>query len=491
MDDIYFWVLRLWGALTTKKSLVALACVAAVVVTVTTVFAAPSGAPESDKPDNSDVFVSMEPPKTQGPVVMSTVMIDPFEELSIGGIDSPGILPTSPFFFAKGIVRDVRYAFTFDPIDKANLKLRYANEDALAIRAMVLAGEYLEAAQQCFSYQEEFFNSLAWAVKARKQGNDVEALMFNLMVAHQGHRLVLADALCSVDESQLEAVMGAITYTSAPFEQVIQWINGPDEAAQFHTKLRNDFSSVGSDVWLQIENRLGLDVEQAVALSQAMGDSSTVGGAPVISSVKAERMLDIEPGSTVAISCSASDLGGGALTYQWLAGEGNVSGDGESVEWTAPDEPGTYTVTVVVSDERGNQSRKSVSLRVGALAPAQPSGIDGPFWIVDITAGRDPAGRSAISEAVIGQKWDTCERKVFIGSSIRMTCEMDGATDGLEYEWSCDVGEIEGSGDSVIWWAPMHVCKAHVTVTIHNGAGTEEQGTMGFVVSDCANCFTW
>jgi len=491
MDDIYFWVLRVWGALTSKKALVALVGVAAVVVTVTTVFAAPLSISEADEPENPDVFVSMEPPKTQGPVVMSSVTMDPLEEPTIGGVDSPGILPTSPFFFAKGIVRDVRYAFTFDPIDKANLKLRYANEDALSIRAMVIAGEYLEAAQECFSYQEEFFNSLAWAVKARKQGNDVETLMLNMMLAHDGHRVVLADALCMVDESQLEAVMGAITYTSAPFEQVIQWIDGPEEAVEFHTKLRNDFSSVGADVWLQIENRLGLDVEQVVALSQAMGDSSTVGDAPIISSVKAEQMLDIEPGATVSISCAASDLSGGALTYQWLAGEGEVSGDGQSVEWTAPDEPGLYTVTVVVSDERGNQSRKSVNLRVGAPEPARSTGSDGPFWIDDILASRDPAGRSAISEPVIGQKWDTTERKVFIGSSIRVTCEVDGATDGLEYEWSCDVGEIEGSGDSVIWWAPMHVCKGHVTVTIRNEAGTEEQGTIVFVTSTCSNCFTW
>ena len=224
MDDIYFWVLRVWGVFTGhKKFLVALVGVAAVVVTVTNVLASP---PVEDNSLGSDVFVSMEPPKIEPPSVASMVSLNPMEELSIG-VSSPGLLPTSPFYFMKGIVRDVKYAFTFDPIDKANLKLAFANEDALAIRAMCIAGQYMEAAQECFCYQDNFFTSLAWAVKARKQGSDVEALMLNLGTAHGGHRLVLVDALEMVDESQLEAVMGAITYTSAPLEQVIQWTQGP------------------------------------------------------------------------------------------------------------------------------------------------------------------------------------------------------------------------------------------------------------------------
>jgi hypothetical protein len=490
MDDIYFWVLRVWGALTSKKVLVALVGVVAVVVTVTTVFAAPLIDGQTDSPD---VFVGMEPPKVSAPVVMSMVSLNPLEELSIGGVNSPGLLPTSPFYFAKGIVRDVRYAFTFDPIDKANLKLRYANEDALAIRAMCMANEYLAAAQQCFSYQENFFNSLAWAVKARKEGGDVDALMLNLINAHHGHRLVLADALVVVDESQLEAVVGAITYTSAPFEQVIQWTKGADEAAVFHSKLSKDFSSVGGDAWLQIENRLGLEVEQAVALSKAMGDNTVVGSAPVISSVKAEQMIGVAPGSEVAITCTASDLSGGALTYQWLATSGNLDdSDQATALWTAPEEPGQYTVTVVVSDERGNQSKKSVNLRVGTteVSTAAP-GSGGAFWFEEILAERDPSGRAAISPPVLGQSWNTTERSVFVGSTIRITCQMGGVSDGLTYEWSADVGSIRGSGESVVWVAPSHACKAYVTVVARNSSGAAEEAVMGFRVSTCSNCFSW
>ena len=488
MDDIYFWVLRVWRALTSNKlALVALVGVAAIVVTVTTVIAAPARDQEVESPDT---FVSMQPPVLSEPVVMSMVALNPLEELTIGGVSSPGILPSSPFYFLKGIGRDMQYAFTFDPIDKANLKLRFANEDALAIRSMCFAGRYLEAAQQCFSYQDNFFTSLAWTVKAKKQGNDVEALMLNLRTAHHGHRLVLADALEMVDESQLEAVVGAITYTSAPFEQVIQWTQGADQAEVFHAKLRNDLSWIGVDVWLQIENRLGLDVEQAVALSKAMGND-TVASAPIISSVRPER-FELDPGATVAISCAASDLSGGGLTYQWGATSGSLEGgDLETARWTAPDALGLYTVTVVVADERGNESTKSVNLRVGDSA--QPTGTvaTGPFSIEEMRAERDPSGRSAISSIALGQDWRSTERSVFIKSTIRITCEIDGSAEGLTYEWSADAGEIRGSGDSIVWVAPGFACKAQVSVVVSNDSGSEDRATVHFRASTCSNCFSW
>ncbi len=488
MDDIYFWVLSVWGVLTShKKVLVALVGVAAVVVTVTTVMASP---PADEHGTGPDTFVSMEPPVMSSPVVSSAVSLNPMEELSIGGVSSPGILPTSPFYFIKDVSREMRYAFTFDPIDKANLRLRFANEDALAIRAMCVAGEYLDAAQECFRYQDDYFASLAWAVKARKQGNDVEALMLNLVTAHQSHRLVLADALGTVDESQIEAVLGAITYTSAPLEQVVNWIEGPDQAAAFHMKLSDDFSSIGGDVWLQIENRLGLDVEQAVALSQAMGDSSTVGVAPVITSVRAER-FEVDPGETVKITCSAADLSGGALTYDWSASGGDLEGgDQLSVNWTAPTDLGLYNVTVVVSNEKGMESRKSVSLRVGSPEP-EAAAPAGPFRIIDMLAERDPSGRAAISSPIVGQSWESAERSVFIKSTIRVSCVVDGDTEGLTYKWSADVGDIQGSGDSIVWVAPGNACKARVTVVVQDSSGAAEEATIRFRVSTCSNCFSW
>lgn len=43
-------------------------------------------------------------------------------------IDEPSLLPSSPFYFFKNIARGIRQAFTFNPIKKTELELRFADE---------------------------------------------------------------------------------------------------------------------------------------------------------------------------------------------------------------------------------------------------------------------------------------------------------------------------------------------------------------------------
>ena len=183
---------------------------------------------------------------------------------------------------------------------------------------------------------------------------------------------------------------------------------------------------------------------------------------------------------------------GGELTYLWQATSGSLDGeDQQTANWTAPDASGLYTVTVVVSDENGSESTKSVNLRVGP--PAQPVGgsASGPFSIEEVTSERDPSGRSAISPLVFGEDWRDGEKSVFIKSTIRVTCVTGGSTEGLTYKWSADVGDIEGSGDSVVWIAPGDACKAQVSVTVSDDSGSEERATIHFRVSTCSKCFSW
>ena len=46
------------------------------------------------------------------------------------GIEDPGLLPTSPFYFFKEWGRGVQSFFTFNPIAKVELELRFTNEKA-------------------------------------------------------------------------------------------------------------------------------------------------------------------------------------------------------------------------------------------------------------------------------------------------------------------------------------------------------------------------
>ena len=76
------------------------------------------------------------------------------EEASIGEVSEPGILPDSPFYFGKSWGRAMRDLFTFDSGEKAMLKLRFANEDALAINELHNKGKYQLAEKHCEIFQE-------------------------------------------------------------------------------------------------------------------------------------------------------------------------------------------------------------------------------------------------------------------------------------------------------------------------------------------------
>ena len=90
MDEIYFWVLRVWRALTSgPKAIIALVGVAAIVVTVTTVFAAPSedgqdAVPEvtSEVPEDAvPIAETQEPEAESGAVAGETYVYVPLRDI--------------------------------------------------------------------------------------------------------------------------------------------------------------------------------------------------------------------------------------------------------------------------------------------------------------------------------------------------------------------------------------------------------------------------
>ncbi len=53
------------------------------------------------------------------------------------GVSEPKILPNSPFYFLKNFQRQLRLAFAFNPVKKAELRLQFANE--MLVEAQKLA----------------------------------------------------------------------------------------------------------------------------------------------------------------------------------------------------------------------------------------------------------------------------------------------------------------------------------------------------------------
>jgi hypothetical protein len=67
---------------------------------------------------------------------------------------------------------------------------------------------------------------------------------------------------------------------------------------------------------------------------------------------------------TVTIQCNAEDPDSDNLTYLWRATGGKINGEGNAVGWTSPGVPGDCTVTVVVTDGRGDKAEASIVFTV-------------------------------------------------------------------------------------------------------------------------------
>ncbi len=74
--------------------------------------------------------------------------------------------------------------------------------------------------------------------------------------------------------------------------------------------------------------------------------------------------INLSPGSSTVITCTANDPDGDIVRYSWNASAGIISGTGNQVSWMAPNNTGDFGITCVVSDGKGGESRQTVTVSV-------------------------------------------------------------------------------------------------------------------------------
>ncbi len=164
---------------------------------------------------------------------------------------------------------------------------------------------------------------------------------------------------------------------------------------------------------------------------------------PVINKLQAEKDWVSLSGESIII-CVASDVDDDHLSYTWSATGGSFSGAGSIVTWTAPDTPGTYTITVMVADGKGGEASGQLS--------------------IDITINQSPVIESLIAEPSV----------VTRGENAIIECvASDPDGDTLVYEWSAARGDISGQGATVTWTAPNTCDDYIIKVTVSDTSGSE------------------
>jgi len=102
----------------------------------------------------------------------------------------------------------------------------------------------------------------------------------------------------------------------------------------------------------------------AILLAGACGGGEAGNTPPQISSLTATPP-GVGAGGSSTVVCVATDPDGDTLSYDWTATKGTFTGSGDTVTWMGPNEEGTYTIRVTVSDGKGGTVEESVSVAVG------------------------------------------------------------------------------------------------------------------------------
>ena len=184
------------------------------------------------------------------------------EDISIGGVSDAGVLPDSPFYFAKSWGRAIRSFFTFNAMEKARLMLRFANEDALAIKKLCDREKYQLAEKHSERFQEQFQRAIQWVERARQEGKDVEELIGKLKENHLRQQRVLAGVLERVPEQAQEGILNAIVNSSVGLENAIERVQMKHEMEQFREELNLQLNNVGEETRLRIQERLEAELHK-------------------------------------------------------------------------------------------------------------------------------------------------------------------------------------------------------------------------------------
>jgi len=193
-------------------------------------------------------------------------------------------------------------------------------------------------------------------------------------------------------------------------------------------------------------------VVAAAVLLAILFDTMLANHRPAITSLEApERVI---PWGSCQIICTASDHDGDELSYNWSANGGGINGEGATVNWTAPGSVGSYNVTVTVTDGRGGEVMKQVTITVRANWP--------------------PTITSLVADAV----W------TLPSGTLQVTCTAsDPDGDELSYEWSATGGDISDTGAVVNWTAPKEVGIYDVTVVVTDSHGSSATKTLHISVA--------
>ena len=210
-------------------------------------------------------------------------------------------------------------------------------------------------------------------------------------------------------------------------------------------------------------------VAEVVITGQQAAAPPVFGNAPPVIDSILVSSINVVPGGMVALAASAHDPNNDPLTYVWTANGGLFSAPSSNLtNWTAPPAPGSYVLTLTVSDP----SLATVSAQIGVTVVA-----DGGTGSANITA-------TLNTWPVVTNVTGTPNYLVKGAKTLLTALASDADNDPISYAWTCtcttgpcdaswfDNGQIATPGFTLPSTATDTSCMFSVVVADNRGGST-------------------
>ena len=191
-------------------------------------------------------------------VPAAPVLGDNTEEAAIGDVTDPGMLPDSGFYFLKNWGRSLQLIFAASNAEQAELRIRYANEDALAIKKLCDTGKCDVAARHTEQYELQLWNAIQNAKQVRLQQGDeaADSLVSKMEQNYLRQQEVLASVLEQAPESAQNGILNAIENSNRHMENMILAQQGEAALEQYQHQVTQQTNNMGESTRLMIQQRL-------------------------------------------------------------------------------------------------------------------------------------------------------------------------------------------------------------------------------------------
>ena len=168
-------------------------------------------------------------------------VIAPEETITISdlGVSEPTVLPTNPFYFFKEIGRGLQSFITFNPVAKAELELKFANEKAAETKKITETQpantQAIQRALENYQRAQENLRKRFEALKETSQNPKVDELLNKFTDRVVKHEKLFDEI--SFKFQGKEDIAKAVRDTMAGSEDLIGEASKKDDAAKFVSRL--------------------------------------------------------------------------------------------------------------------------------------------------------------------------------------------------------------------------------------------------------------